>query len=113
MIIGNFTHSKARDTFTGAIETLTVPAREVTFQPNDKGGEKAPDYRVLGKTGMGSVELGAAWKRSGENGEYLSVKLDDPALAQSINCALVGGEGKDGFILVWSRDNGGRKAKAA
>jgi uncharacterized protein (DUF736 family) len=36
------------------------------------------------------VEFGAAWKkRSKEGRDYLSVKLDDPALTQPINCSLV------------------------
>jgi uncharacterized protein (DUF736 family) len=43
-------------------------------------------------------------------GITLSVKLDDPALTQAVNCALVEASDREGFILVWSRDS--RKAKA-
>jgi Protein of unknown function (DUF736) len=49
-------------------------------------------------------------KRSEEGRDYLSVKLDDPALTQPLNCALVEPSDSEGFILVWSRDS--RKAKA-
>jgi uncharacterized protein (DUF736 family) len=42
--------------------------------------------------------------------DYLSVKLDDPALPPPVNCAMVESTDGEGFILVWSRDS--RKAKA-
>ena len=67
--------------------------------------DKAPSYRVVGPSKTGNVELGAAWKKRSEEGrDYLSVKLDDPSLAQPINCALVESSDSEGFILVWSRD---------
>lgn len=112
MIIGNFTYAKARDTYAGWIDTLTASVQGVNFRPTGKHDGKTPDYRVEVQTPGGAAELGAAWKRTGESGDYLSVKLDDPALAQPVNCALVASEGQ-GFILVWSRDGGSRKAKAA
>lgn len=110
MIIGNFTYNEARDTYTGELATLTVAARKVVFQPNEAKTDKAPSYRVVSKTG--DVELGAAWKKRSEEGRnYLSVKLDDPALATPINCALVeSNDDPNAYILVWSRDS--RKAKA-
>ena len=90
MIIGNFTYNKAQDTYTGELATLSVAARKVVFQPNEAKADKAPHYRVIGSSKAGDIELGAAWKkRSDEGREYLSVKLDDPALATPINCALV------------------------
>jgi uncharacterized protein (DUF736 family) len=59
----------------------------------------------VGPSKTGNVELGAAWKKRSEEGrDYLSVKLDDPSLAQPINCALVESSDSEGFILVWSRD---------
>ena len=112
MIIGNFTFNQARDTYTGELATLTVAARKVVFQPNEAKTDKAPSYRVIGPGKTGDIELGAAWKKRSEEGrEYLSVKLDDPALPTPINCALVtSADHPEGFILVWSRDS--RKAKA-
>jgi len=107
MIIGNFTYTTARDSYTGEIGTFTGPARKAVFQPSEAKTDKAPHYRVIGQSKAGDVELGAAWKkRSDEGREYLSVKLDDPALAQPVNCALVASANStEKFILVWSRDS--------
>jgi uncharacterized protein (DUF736 family) len=105
MIVGNFTYSKAQDTYTGEFATLTVAARKVVFQPSEARGDKAPSHRVVSPGKAGSVEFGAAWKKRSEEGrDYLSVKLDDPSLAQPLNCALVESSDGEGFILVWSRD---------
>jgi uncharacterized protein (DUF736 family) len=111
MIIGNFTYNKAQDTYTGELATLEVGARKVMFRPIEARTEKAPNYRVVSQSKTGDVEFGAAWKKRSEEGrDYLSVKLDDPALTQALNCALVEAGDSEAFILVWSRDN--RKAKA-
>jgi uncharacterized protein (DUF736 family) len=112
MIIGNFTYMKGPDTYVGELATLTVAARKVVFQPNEAKTDKAPSYRVIGPSKTGDIELGAAWKKRSEDGrDYLSVKLDDPALPTPINCGLVASADQtEGFILVWSRDS--RKAKA-
>lgn len=116
MIIGNFTHDPARNTYTGELSTLTVAARTLVFQPNEAKGDKArrqPHYRIVSPAKGGDVELGAAWKKHTDEGrEYLSVTLADPALTQPVNCALLGsGDSGEAFILVWSRDS--RKAKTA
>jgi uncharacterized protein (DUF736 family) len=111
MIIGNFDYNEAQDTFTGELATLEVGARTVMFRPNEAKTDKAPNYRIVSVTKTGDVEFGAAWKKRSEEGrDYLSVKLDDPALTQPLNCALVEAGNSEGFILVWSRDS--RKAKA-
>lgn len=111
MIIGNFTYNREQDTFTGSIVTLTTALENVTLRPTGKSDGKAPAYQVDAKIGSSIIELGAAWKRTGENGEYLSVKLDDPTLSLAINCAVVTRESGE-HILVWSRDNGSRKKAA-
>ena len=68
--IGTFTRSG--DSFTGAVKTLSINAK-TAIKPADKASDKAPDYRIF----QGSVEFGAAWKKtSGEGRAYLSVKLD-------------------------------------
>ena len=108
MIIGNFTHDPARNTYTGELSTLTVQSRALVFQPNEPKGDKArrqPHYRVVSPAKGGDVELGAAWRKHTDEGkEYLSVTLADPAVAQPLNCALVaaGETAEEGFILVWS-----------
>lgn len=71
--IGTFTSTE--NGFTGSIRTLAlnVKARIARVEnPSDKG----PQFRVY----AGSVELGAAWQKTSEQGrDYLSVKLDDRA----------------------------------
>jgi uncharacterized protein (DUF736 family) len=110
MIIGNFTYNKAQDTYTGELATLTA-TRKLAFRPSEAKSDKAPEYRIIGASKAGDIEFGAAWKkRSKEGRDYLSVKLDDPALEQPLNGALMASTDGEGFILVWSRDS--RKAEA-
>jgi uncharacterized protein (DUF736 family) len=104
MIIGNFTHNKAKDTYEGDIKTLTLLRSKVAFRPTEGKNGKGPNYRVVIESAHGAVELGAAWKRTSEAGrEFLSVSLDDPALPHPLNAALMPAEDGAGAILIWSR----------
>ena len=97
--IGTFT--KTADTFTGAVKTLSINAK-TTIKPAEKTSDKAPDYRVF----AGSVEFGAAWKKTSTEGRaYLSVKLDDPSFPAPIYATLVEGEEAGSLSLIWSRRN--------
>jgi uncharacterized protein (DUF736 family) len=95
--IGTFT--SIENGFSGSIRTLAlnVKARIARIDnPTDKG----PHYRVL----AGPVELGAAWKKTSEQGrDYLSVKLDDPSFSAPIYATLSEMEGEEGYQLIWSR----------
>jgi uncharacterized protein (DUF736 family) len=107
MKIGNFKYDRKADTYTGDIATLTFQRSGVQLKPVEKSGDKQPDYRLFGDNG--SVEFGAAWKRKGEKGEFLSVEIDDPALAGTLYGAIF--TEKDGTAqLVWSRSSK-KKAK--
>ena len=98
--IGTFT--KSGDTFTGSVKTLNINAK-TTIKSAEKTSDKAPDYRVF----AGSVEFGAAWKKtSGEGRDYLSVKLDDPSFPAPIYATLIESEDAGSFGLIWSRRNG-------
>lgn len=70
-----------------------------------KSGGNGPDFVVLAKPPVDNAdyELGAAWSKTSKKGNaYLSVKLDSPALARLINCALT--RQQDGsYALVWNR----------
>ena len=79
--IGEFTRSKSG--FAGHIRTLTLDL-DVTLVPIDPGEvENAPDHRLFHGDGDLAREIGAAWTRSGEKaGEYLSLLIEDPMLAQ-------------------------------
>lgn len=100
-IIGTFTASK-NGGWEGNIQTLTINAK-VRFVPNDnQDRDRAPAFRLF----AGKAEIGAAWRQrsSGEAPrDFLSVRLDDPSLAEPISAALF--EARDGgeAQLVWSR----------
>jgi uncharacterized protein (DUF736 family) len=72
----------------------------VAFTPLAKKSGKAPDYRVV----FGSCDIGAAWRHEGDNGEYLSVQLDDPTFTAPVNCRLVKRAAENGYNLIWERD---------
>ena len=116
MIIGNFTYDRARDTYVGEIKTLTLQRGNVQFRSVKKSSEQEPDYRIVEEGAAGTVELGAAWKRTSKaDREFLSVTLDDPALPAALSAALMAGQG-DTAILIWSRPvkaKGKTKAKKA
>ena len=100
-IIGTFTPTKDGG-WTGTIRTLTIDVK-ARFVPNDnRATDRAPDFRVF----AGRSELGAAWRErsSGDQSrDYLSVRLDDPSLAEPLSAAMF--EMADGTAaqLVWKR----------
>lgn len=90
--------------YAGIIETLTLKAK-ITFEPTDKKSDKAPDFRVFQIADGFTSEIGAAWKKSSQEGgsEYLSVSIDDPSFAAKINCRLVKTGAEEGHSLFWER----------
>jgi uncharacterized protein (DUF736 family) len=91
-------------TFTGAIKTLTLDLKKVTFRTAEKTKPKSPDFRVF----AGETDIGAAWKEtSKQDREWLSVKLDDPSFAAPIFAGLH--ELDDGYSLIWSRRDPSKK----
>jgi uncharacterized protein (DUF736 family) len=101
--IGSF--KKSGNEFHGEIATLSVQAKGVRIVPeSNRASDNAPSHRIyVGR----AVEIGAAWsKRSAENRDYLSVKLDDPSFNAPIYANLFDDEDGEGFTLIWSR---GRK----
>jgi uncharacterized protein (DUF736 family) len=101
--IGTF--KKTGNEYVGEIVTLNVQAQNVRIVPEDStNGENAPSHRVF----VGRAEIGAAWsKRSNENRDYLSLKLDDPSFTQPIYANLFDDTVVEGseetFSLIWSR----------
>ena len=99
--IGTFT--KDGTGFAGTIETLTLKAK-ITFEPQEKRSDNAPDFRVFHTTDGLSSEIGAAWKKTSREGaEYLSASIDDPSFAERINCRLVKTGISQGHTLFWER----------
>ena len=97
-IIGYFT-KQDDGKFTGSLQTLSTSAR-LTFEPQTKRGVKSPDFRIT----CGLAEYGAAWKRSSENGEHLSVRIDNPSFPAPLNCRLTKTGAEHGYSLIWERD---------
>jgi len=101
--IGTF--KKTGNEYVGEIVTLNVQAQNVRIVPEDStNGENAPNHRVF----VGRAEIGAAWsKRSNEQRDYLSLKLDDPSFTQPIYANLFDDTivegGEETFSLIWSR----------
>ena len=64
--IGSFTKSENGD-YTGSVKTLTLNVK-ARITPVDKANDKAPDFRIY----AGRTDLGAAWKKTSNEGrEYL------------------------------------------
>jgi uncharacterized protein (DUF736 family) len=111
MIIGNFKYDTKTDTYTGEVTTLTFHRSNVQIRKVEKTVDKEPDYRVVAQTSLGTVEFGAAWKRTSERGqEFLSVAIDDPSLVSALNAALFLANDGQTASLVWNRP---KRKKAA
>ena len=97
--IGTF--KKSGTELQGEIVTLSVQTKNVRIVPEpNRANENAPSHRIF----VGRAELGAAWsKRSAEQRDYLSVKLDDPSFNAPIYANLFDDEDAETFTLIWSR----------
>jgi uncharacterized protein (DUF736 family) len=97
--IGSF--KKAGSEYMGEITTLNVQTKNIRIVPEiSRSNDTAPTHRVY----LGKSEIGAGWtKRSAENKDYLSIKLDDPSLLAPIYANLFDNESGEGLNLVWSR----------
>lgn len=100
-IIGHFTAAKDGG-WVGSIQTLSINTK-VRIVPNDnQAGDKAPAFRIF----AGKSEIGAAWKArsQGENArDYLSLRLDDPCLSDSLSAVLFATDDGCQATLVWNR----------
>ena len=79
-VIGNFEPTKDGG-WTGTIQTMTINVKARLVPNDNRDNDHAPAFRIF----AGRSELGAAWRQR-SNGEpprdYLSIKLDDPALPE-------------------------------
>ncbi|TPG48074.1 DUF736 domain-containing protein [Sphingomonas glacialis] len=97
--IGSF--KKVGSEFQGQIVTLSVQTKGVRIVPEEsRSNDAAPSHRIY----VGRAEIGAAWaKRSAEQRDYLSVKLDDPSFTAPIFANLFDDADGEGYTLIWSR----------
>lgn len=100
--IGEFTRTEAG--YEGRIRTVTLDLNLVFVPTHNADIENAPDYRIH-LDGEDGPEIGAGWTHSGEKaGTYISVALDDPALAQPIRARLFQSDEQGRMWgLHWSR----------
>ena len=104
--IGQFTREESR--IIGRIETFTLFHDIVIVPADPSDAENAPDYRVHdhdpGARDIGP-EIGAGWNETGERaGDYVSLRIDDPAFVQPIRAALFQNTGdKSAWSLRWNR----------
>jgi uncharacterized protein (DUF736 family) len=109
MIIGTFTYEN--DTYRGELRSLTLQRRLVP-RPTERPKDREPAYRIFPEGKGGTVEFGAAWKRTSETGQdSLSVVIDDPAMPAPLNAALFMRKGENTANLVWTRPPAKPKAE--
>ncbi len=90
---------KTKTGYSGRIRTLVINVEVVLIPARKSEADNAPDFRihVADKDGP---DIGAAWKETGEKaGDYLSLQLDDPTLAQPIRASLFRSDDDE---TVWS-----------
>jgi uncharacterized protein (DUF736 family) len=100
--------------FSGSLQIKSYGGRAF-LQPIQKTRPNAPDFRLYGVGNGGHLfEAGAAWSKSRQDGtgEYVSLKIDYPELAEPIYATLgqmAGQDDPDVFAVIWNRPgaNGG------
>ena len=99
MIIGTFT-SNDNGGFTGVINTAGLNLAGVAFETKDKGA----DFVLKADHNGQAFEIGGAWKKSGDYGDYLSVRLDSPTFAEPVNATMKLKASDTGvYALRWNR----------
>ena len=99
MIIGTFTKNQDGG-FQGSISTAGLNLTGVVFEKKEKGA----DFALSAEHNGAAFEVGAAWKKSGDYGDYLSVKLDSPVFPAPIYATLKLKESDTGLLaLRWTR----------
>jgi uncharacterized protein (DUF736 family) len=84
----------------GFLRTATVRAPIQIVKADERKNEQSPTHSVL----LGGKQVGAGWQKTSKAGRsYLSVKIEDPAFAHTLNAAVVSSADEDAHRLVWSR----------
>ena len=99
------TFTPTSDGFTGTIKALLLEA-ELTLSPlTQPVSDNPPDFIITVGRGRDGVLVGAARTRKSENGtDYLSIRIDDPALVKPICGGLYRADGSNNkYNLYWSR----------
>jgi uncharacterized protein (DUF736 family) len=98
--------------FAGSLHIKSYGGRAF-LQPIEKTSPNAPDFRLYG-VGIGGhlFEAGAAWRKTRQDGsgDYVSVKIDYPELADAIFATLgrmAGNDDPNVFAIIWNRPSSG------
>jgi len=99
MIIGTFTKN-TEGGYVGSINTAGLNLNGVVFEKQEKGAA----FAISAEVGGQCFEIGAAWAKTGEWGDYLSVKLDSPVFGEPINATMKLAANDSGLLgLRWNR----------
>jgi uncharacterized protein (DUF736 family) len=91
-------NKKEDGTFTGLFRSATVTCPIAIAPARERKSEKSPSHGVFAH----GVRIGAAWAGVSKAGrEYLSVRIEDPAVQSPLHAALVATP--TGHALVWGR----------
>ncbi len=86
------------ESYTLSFDTLTRNFTLQLVKVEAKRNPEGPDFRIL----QGNAEMGAAWKKRTDKGEYLRLVLDDPLLPAPVHANSYTRE--DGVtVVLWSR----------
>ena len=97
MIIGRF--EKFGNDFSGSTDSPGLQINPVRLVRQEKGN--GPSYLVYGPD---DGELGAAWVKAGQFGDFLSIKIDGPLLLAPVNATMTLKPNNEGFyFLRWQR----------
>lgn len=103
MQIGSFI--RTANGYEGMIETATLDLRISLVPAERSDADKAPDWRVHRGSDAEGPEIGAGWNETGERaGDYVSLRIDDPAFAHPLRAALFqNAADESSWVLRWTR----------
>jgi uncharacterized protein (DUF736 family) len=85
--------------YEGTIQTLCHKFQAEFTRVTNRTNQNAPAYELY----CGDLRIGAAWERTGKNGKYLSVSLEDPSFSSGFYNLYRNTGVEDGYTLAFER----------
>jgi uncharacterized protein (DUF736 family) len=104
LMIGNFIKGE-NGVFTGTLETLAIKANVRLIPNDDKEKDIQPDYIFM----HGEKEIGVAWDRADDRGEFISLSPEEPSLTPG-HYTLVKSGVEKGYTLYFRKYSTKKKA---